>query len=126
MHVPGYRARFGILLDMVGAPQAKFYREQISDYYAKQVVDKVWSQASSLGFGNYFINESGGGVTDDHVYVNQLAGIPSIDIIHYDPNAASGFASYWHTTNDTMENIDKSTLQAVGITLLNVIYNERP
>jgi len=126
MHVPGYRARYGILLDMVGAPQAKFYREQISDYYAKQVVDKVWSQASSLGFGNYFINESGGGVTDDHVYVNQLAGIPSIDIIHYDPNAASGFASYWHTTNDTMENIDKSTLQAVGITLLNVIYNERP
>ena len=126
MHVPGYRARYGILLDMVGAPQAKFYREQISDYYAKQVVDKVWSQASSLGFGNYFINESGGGVTDDHVYVNQLAGIPSIDIIHYDPNAASGFASYWHTTNDTMENIDKNTLQAVGITLLNVIYNERP
>lgn len=126
MHLPGYRARYGILLDMVGAPQAKFYREQISDYYAKQVVDKVWSQASSLGFGNYFINESGGGVTDDHVYVNQLAGIPSIDIIHYDPNAASGFASYWHTTNDTMENIDKSTLQAVGITLLNVIYNERP
>lgn len=123
-HVPGYHAKYGILLDMVGAQQAKFYREQISDYYAKYVVDKVWDKAAALGYSNYFINKPGGGITDDHVYVNQKAGIPAIDIIHYDPNSTTGFGSYWHTVNDTMQNIDKNTLSAVGNTLLHVIYNE--
>ena len=123
-HVQGYKAKYGILLDMVGAPKATFYREQISDYYAQNVVDKIWRQASALGFGQYFVNEAGGAITDDHVYVNKLAGIPSVDIIQYDRNTPTGFGRYWHTLNDTMENIDKNTLQAVGTTLLNVIYNE--
>ena len=124
-HVAGYTARFGILLDMVGAPQATFYREQASDYYAESVVTKVWSQAQSLGFGNYFRNQKGGAITDDHIYVNQIIGIPSIDIIHYDPNSGSGFGSYWHTTHDTMDNVDKNTLNAVGTTLMHVVYNEK-
>ncbi len=125
-HKPGYRAKYGILLDMVGARNAKFYREQISDYYAKYVVDKVWQKAADLGFSNFFINQKGGGITDDHVYINQIAGIPSIDIIQYDQNTVSGFGHYWHTVNDTMENIDKSTLNAVGATVANIVYNELP
>lgn len=123
-HTPDYKARYGILLDMVGAPQAVFYREQASDYFAESVVTKVWSQAQSLGFSNYFHNEKGGSVTDDHIYVNKIAGIPCIDIIHYDPNSRSGFGTYWHTINDTMDNVDKNTLNAVGVTLMHVIYNE--
>ena len=125
-HAPDYRARFGILLDMVGAPGATFYREQVSDYFAKHVVDKIWSQAQDLGFGNYFINQRGGMVTDDHLYVNQIAGIPCANIIQYNIRSSSGFGHYWHTLNDTMENIDKNTLYAVGTTLLHVIYNEKP
>lgn len=124
-HVAGYNARFGILLDMVGAPGATFYKEQISEYYASSVVKKVWDKAASLGFSQYFINQSGGGITDDHVYVNKIIGIPSIDIIHYNPNSEHGFGDYWHTTHDTMENIDKNTLFAVGTTLLNVVYTEK-
>ncbi len=123
-HIPNYRAQYGILLDMVGAANAAFYREQFSDYYAKTIVDKVWNQAKSLGFDRYFINRSGGAITDDHLYVNELIGIPSIDIIQYDRSSQNGFGHYWHTVNDTMENIDKNTLQAVGTTLLHVIYNE--
>ena len=125
-HIPGYRAKYGILLDMVGAPQARFYREQISEYYASYVVDLVWKKAASLGYAHYFINQPGGSITDDHLYINQKAGIPSIDIIHYDPNTATGFGHYWHTVNDTMENIDKNTLSAVGKTLMQVVYNEQP
>ncbi len=123
-HIPGYTANYGILLDMVGAPEAKFYKEQFSLYYAGNIVEKVWKTATSLGFSQYFIDGNGGGITDDHLYVNKLAGIPSVDIIHYDPQSEHGFGSYWHTTNDTMENIDKNTLYAVGTTLMNVIYNE--
>ena len=124
-HVAGYTARFGILLDMVGGKQATFYREQASDNYAGSVVSSVWSQARNLGFGQYFIDQKGGAITDDHIYVNQLRGIPSIDIIQYDPNSKSGFGFYWHTTQDTMENVDKNTLKAVGTTLMHVVYTEK-
>jgi len=123
-HIPGYSARYGILLDMVGGPQAVFQREQISDYYAAGVVTKVWSQAKSLGFGQNFVDQKGGQITDDHVYVNKIAGIPSIDIIQFDANSGTGFAPYWHTIDDTMKNVDKGTLQAVGVTLMHVVYNE--
>ncbi|MFT3752981.1 MAG: M28 family peptidase [Paludibacter sp.] len=124
-HVPGYTARFGILLDMVGAPNATFFREQASEYYAQSVVDVVWSQAKNLGFSQYFKDMKGGAITDDHIYVNKIIGIPSIDIIHYDPNSGSGFGEYWHTIHDTMENVDKNTLNAVGTTLMHVVYNEK-
>ena len=33
-HKPGYKAEFGILLDMVGAKDAVFYKEYISMKYA--------------------------------------------------------------------------------------------
>lgn len=124
-HVPGYRAQYGILLDMVGAPNAKFYREQVSDYYAKHVVEKVWEKAAELGYSHYFINQKGGMLTDDHLYINQLAGIPSIDIIHQELNSGTGFGAFWHTLNDTMDNIDKNTLGVVGTTLLHIIYSEK-
>ncbi len=125
LHVPDYKAKYGILLDMVGAPGATFYKEQISMYYAAHVVNKVWSTASKLSFGQYFVDKQGGGITDDHLYVNKIADIPSIDIIQYNPNSEHGFGSYWHTTNDTMDNIDKNTLYAVGTTLLHVVYGEK-
>lgn len=125
-HIPAYRAKYGILLDMIGGINATFYREQISDYYAKYLVDKVWGQAEALGFAHYFINQTGNAITDDHVYVNQLGGIPSINIIHQEPNSKTGFGHFWHTVNDTMDNIDKNTLKAVGTTLLHIIYNEKP
>jgi hypothetical protein len=123
-HEAGYSARYGILLDMVGAANATFYRDQISDAYAPTIVNKVWEKAAQLGFGRYFVNERGGGIQDDHVYVNQVIVIPSIDIIDYNPGRRSGFPDTWHTTNDNMQNIDKQTLNAVGTTVLNVIYNE--
>lgn len=121
-HVPGYRARYGILLDMVGAPNATFPKEAYSMNYASHVVEKVWNEAKSNGFGNYFINKQAGAITDDHVPINQILGIPTIDIIYFDDN---GFGAYWHTQDDTMEHIDKSTLHAVGQTLLGVIYKEK-
>ena len=124
-HVPGYTARFGILLDMVGGKSATFFKEQSSEYYASGVVSNVWSQAKNLGFSQYFVDQKGGAITDDHIYVNQLIGIPSIDIIQYDPNSKSGFGFYWHTTHDTMDNVDKNTLNAIGTTLMHVVYNEK-
>ncbi|MFT4071404.1 MAG: M28 family peptidase [Dysgonamonadaceae bacterium] len=124
-HKEGYKARFGILLDMVGAPDATFYKEGFSMENAADVVEKVWSNARMLGYGKYFIDGKGGSITDDHVPVNQNAGIPTIDIIQFDPNSESGFGWYWHTTKDNMDNISKETLKAVGQTIMEVIYKEQ-
>lgn len=120
-HVAGYTAQYGILLDMVGARGAKFRREQYSTYYAGDVQDRVWRAANSEGFSSTFLNEPGGAVTDDHIAVNQR-GIPCIDII--DMRATpTGFFDAWHTTHDTMDQIDRNTLRAVGKTLLHTIRN---
>ncbi len=124
-HVQSYNAMYGILLDMVGDANATFYKEYFSKYYAATIVNKVWNMAQELGFNDYFIHQAGGAVTDDHYYVNTLTGIPCIDIIDYKPSGKSGFVPYWHTVSDTMENISKNTLHAVGTTVLQVIYAEK-
>ncbi len=125
-HKLGYRANYGILLDMVGAANATFLHDEVSMYNAPFVVDKVWKQAAASGFGNYFVNARGGSVIDDHYYVNKIARIPCIDIIHYDPQTPSRFFKHWHTHKDDMSNIDRATLRAVGQTVLEVIYREKP
>ena len=117
-----YRADYGILLDMVGAHQAQFSLEGFSKQYAPGFLTNVWNAANRLGYGNYFIYLEGGYITDDHLYVNRLAGIPSIDIIHTSSTTGTGFPSHWHTHRDNMDVIDPNTLKAVGQTLLEVIY----
>jgi len=123
-HLPNYSAYYGILLDMVGAKNARFPREGLSMLYAGEIVNKVWSIAKMLGYGQYFIDNTGMSVgVDDHVAVNKIARIPMIDIIHMEPESGS-FFQHWHTTGDTMDNIDPATLKAVGQTLLQVLYEE--
>lgn len=125
-HYPDYYARYGILLDMVGATNAKFYMEAYSMYYAPGVLKKVWDAAKSIGYGEYFIYEQAGGITDDHYYINTLIGIPTIDIIQLDPESSnSSFFEHWHTVNDNLDVIDKTTLKAVGQVALTVIYQEK-
>ncbi|SKC16956.1 Peptidase family M28 [Dyadobacter psychrophilus] len=124
-HTPNYTAYFGILLDMVGAKGATFFKEGHSVQLAGSVVNSVWNTASRLGYSNIFIDDRGGSITDDHVAVNKIAKIPMIDIIHTKPNNMSKtFFDQWHTTDDTMEHIDPKTLKAVGQTLIQVVYQE--
>jgi hypothetical protein len=75
-HVPGYRADFGINLDMVGTADAVFIREGISVQKADWVSQYVWGVAARLGYSSLFENRVYGAVTDDHYYVNSIAKIP--------------------------------------------------
>lgn len=123
---PSYSPRYGVLLDMVGARGARFYKEGFSMQYAPSVVDKMWSAASRAGYSSYFIQEDGGYVTDDHGPLNQIARIPTIDIIPYFKNmSGSSFGPTWHTVSDTPENIDKGTLKAVGQSVLQLLFEEK-
>ena len=120
-----YSARFGILLDMVGGQGAAFYREGLSMNYAPSVVDKVWAAAETAGYGSFFPRSNGNHITDDHVPVNNIAKIPTIDIIPYYPDCEqSNFGPTWHTVNDDMAHLDPHTLQAVGQTIIQVIFSE--
>ena len=117
--------QFGILLDMVGGQSAKFYREGYSLKYAHNIVERVWQAANTAGYATVFPYLDGGYVTDDHVPVNEKAGVPCIDIInHYPDCEQSSFGPTWHTVNDDMQHIDKNTLKAVGQTLIQLIYSE--
>lgn len=119
----GYKPSYGILLDMVGAKNARFSREGGSREKANDIVDKVWNTASQIGFSDVFLFHDGPGITDDHVYTNQ-AGIRTIDIIDTLPFGDEVFPAYHHTTQDNMSVIDKRTLKAVGQTVLQTIYGE--
>ncbi len=123
-HIPDYRAYYGILLDMVGAKNARFPQEGASLQYAPSIIDKVWGVANSLGYSNYFVYEKAPGIIDDHVYINRINATPTIDIINLDRSSSTGFAKHWHTQEDNMNIIDKNTLKAVGQTLLQVVYAE--
>lgn len=123
-HKAGYQARFGILLDMVGAKNPTFTKEHFSMLYASGVVDKVWMSAAKLGYGQNFIDVRAGAVTDDHYYINKIIGIPTIDIIHYVQGSESGFYPHWHTMNDNISQIDPASLKIVGQTVLHVLFNE--
>jgi glutaminyl-peptide cyclotransferase len=121
-HRPGYSAYYGILVDLVGAKGARFYREGYSMRYGKNIVNKVWNFASELGYSDFFINRDSPEIIDDHVFVNKDAGIPMINIVEFSPDY--GFGHYHHTHADNMELIDKRTLKAVGQTVLFTIYQE--
>lgn len=124
-HHKGNTYQYAVLLDMVGGQGAKFYREGFSMQYARSIVEKVWQAASAAGYGSLFVNDSGGYITDDHIPVNEKANIPCIDIInHYPDYQPSSFGPTWHTVSDDMQHIDKNTLQAVGQTLVQLLFSE--
>ena len=108
----GYQ--YGIILDMVGAPDAVFPLEMYSTQYASNYQHQIWRAAEQLGYGSMWVKQQSYPITDDHYYINYIAGIPCVDVIHYDIRNATGFPHWWHTRNDNMDNISKSTLQAVG------------
>lgn len=124
-HIPNYTARYGILLDMVGTNNPTFKYEMTSYNYAPHILDKVWNTAKSLGYQQYFLKKTSGGILDDHVYINENRNIPTIDIIHYDQTTDSGFFEHWHTLKDDMNSINSNTLEMVGKTVLKVIYEEK-
>lgn len=124
-HEKNYMAQYGILLDMVGAQNATFTMEGVSMIYAKHIVRKIWNTAAGIGYSHYFVFDQTPPITDDHLYLNELTGIPTIDIIHHDYTTPTYFGNFWHTHNDNMDIIDKNTLKAVGQTILTVIFEEQ-
>ncbi len=89
---PRYRYRCGILLDMVAGENFKAYMESHSLRYAPELTRSIWATARRLGVRE-FIARRKHEVRDDHLPLNQIARIPTCDIIDFD-------FPYWHLRND--------------------------
>lgn len=123
-HLEEERPMFGILLDMVGTENPCFVMEATSMYYAPDIMRKVWAQAARMGYGSIFRSQASGALIDDHLFINSMANIPTIDIIHYDAQSSSGFFPHWHTRQDNMEHICPATLKITTDVVLAVLFNE--
>jgi hypothetical protein len=121
-HVQGYQAKYGILLDMVGARNPRFTKDGTSVNYAPDLLNKVWTLAQRMGYGNYFVNDNSSALTDDHLYLNRIAGIQTIDLINRPTN--ENFPAHHHTSGDVLSVIDADALKAAGQVVLAVIYRE--
>jgi len=119
-----YNPHFGILLDLVGDKQAEFQKEGYSIQYAREVVEMVWNIAHQIGATTFSDFETYP-IYDDHFPLNQ-ANLKTINIVDIDligADSQNPRRNYWHTQNDTMENISKETLQQVGNVLVHLIYS---
>lgn len=111
---PAHQYRCGVLLDMIGDANLQIYREvnSMRTRETRQLVGDIWGVARSLGVRE-FIDSTRHEVRDDHLALNNIAGIPSIDIIDFDyPSTRPG--GYWHTTLDTPEKCSPLSLAKVG------------
>ena len=112
---PSYRYRCGIVVDMIGDKELQLYREpnSLKTRDTQKLVADIWSTARSLGVVEFIPQTRFEEIRDDHLALNNIAGIPAIDIIDFDYPRARG-ASYWHTTKDLPENCSALSLAKVG------------
>jgi glutaminyl-peptide cyclotransferase len=103
---PGYKPMYGVLWDMIGDKDLRIPYEMNSFQQAPDVVSRVWQTAADLGYGNIFVQESGGLITDDHMPLLN-AGLKVIDVIDLT------YAAH-HTPQDTMDKISAQSLAVVG------------
>lgn len=125
--------KWGILLDMIGdsdlkvrvgvnvtAPSLPERKEAANagmsvDHHAitdrrRAMADDLISAAEDTGNRRKF-GVSPSYIIDDHVPLNTVAGIPTIDIIDFD-------FDYWHTPGDTLDKISAESLEITGKTTL--------
>lgn len=115
------KPQFGILLDMVGGRNAKFPIEYFSYCNASDIVKLILDASHQAGTAERFPAQIGGAITDDHIHLN-AAGVPTVDIIE---TSQTGFNPTWHTLQDNLSNIDRSSLSAVGTTILTLIQKQK-
>ncbi len=124
-HKPDYRAKYGILLDMVGSKKAIFNKEGTSMALAPNIVNHVWGIAQELGYGERFPDKITPQTIDDNYFINYIAGIPSANIVEYHIDVLPmGYGLFHHTHLDNMSVIDTATVGMVGHVVLESVYRE--
>ena len=107
---PSYRYVCGVLIDMIADKRLSIYQEHNSLDFAPKVTRSVWATARKLRETS-FVQRARHTVNDDHIPLNQIAGIPTCDLIDFDYPS-------WHTTRDIPSHCSGSSLRKVGHVLL--------
>ncbi len=105
-HRPPYQYKLGVLLDMVGDTELQLYVERKSAQFAPQLVKELWTTAAKLGVRE-FVYQPNHDLSDDHIPLNEIARIPTVDIIDFD-------FPYWHTEQDAPPRCSPLSLAKVG------------
>ena len=113
-NMAGWKADFGILLDMVGDRTLELPMEGYSWNAARDLTEAIWRRAEELGLPA-FQRRLGPAIMDDHLPLIQ-SGLPTIDIIDFD-------YPYWHTVEDTPDKCSAESLAVVGRLVLDIIYS---
>ncbi len=99
--------KFGILWDMIGDRDLTI---TLSPDSPADLMRDILASAEALGLRQHFSRYERA-IYDDHVPLNTVARIPSIDLIDFDYPA-------WHTADDTLERLAPESLQKVGAVTL--------
>jgi hypothetical protein len=108
--VAGGRAaqfKFGILWDMIGD---RDFGITLSPDSPRELTRDILAAAEALKLRDKFSFHSAA-IYDDHVPLNTIARIPTIDLIDFD-------YLYWHTADDTLDRIAPESLQMTGAVTL--------
>ena len=106
----------GILIDMIGDADLQLPVEANSMKYAPALVNEIWDIAFNLGYGHIYQKRIGVEIFDDHVPLNQIAGIPTINIIDFEYRHKG--KNIWHTPRDLPAYCSPQSLKYVGDVLL--------
>ena len=107
---PSHQYVCGVVVDMVADKRLELYIERNSAKLAPEVTRSVWATARRMRVSEFIAREKYE-VRDDHLPLNQIADIPTCDIIDFD-------YPYWHTTRDTPRSCSAASLSKVGRVLL--------
>ena len=107
---PDYKYVCGVVADMVADKNLNIYIERNSLKMAPKVTQSLWVTARNMKVKEFIFKQKYE-VRDDHLAMNQIAGIPTADIIDFD-------YPYWHTTRDTARSCSATSLSKVGRVLL--------
>jgi len=106
---------YGILFDMIADKNLAIYMEKNSLKYAPKLTRSIWEAARKTGIRE-FISQEKYEIRDDHLPLNEIARIPTCDIIDFDYPA-------WHTTRDIPRNCSGASLAKVGTVLIYWLQN---
>lgn len=105
-----YKYICGVLVDMIADSRLSLSIEKNSLRLAPAVTRSVWETARRLRVRE-FVNRAKYEVRDDHLALNEIAGIPTCDIIDFD-------YPHWHTRQDVPAACSGESMAKVGKVLL--------
>ena len=113
---PEHRYVCGVLVDMIGDKNLTIRQEPLSLKFAPALTRSIWKTARTLGIKEFVATPYASEINDDHVPLNEIAKIPTTDLIDFD-------YPHWHTEMDKPSECSGGSLVKVSRVLLTWLQN---